>query len=82
MQGTKEAVWTELEWKPGCDGGSREHTDPSGSCQGVKEQREVQIRDTEEKMRLRREEGPQGCRGSEGRSGGDTNHDHGRTNQR
>ena len=38
--------------------------------QALREQSGLQIRNTEGKMRLRREEGPQGCRGPEGREGG------------
>lgn len=75
MQATEEAFWTELEWKSGYDGGSIEYADPSLTCQVLKELRGVLIRNTEEKMRLGKEEGPQVCRGLEGREQGKSRED-------
>lgn len=75
MQATEEAFWTELEWKSGYGGGSIEYADPSLTCQVLKELQGVLIRNTEEKMRLRKEEGTQGCRGFEERERGRSRED-------
>lgn len=79
MQGYQLAAWTELEWESGYDGGAGS-ADPPGTCQVLKELCGVQVRATEKKMRLRREERPPGLQRAEQRQGGrgrdDTDHGH------